>query len=102
MDNSIAPARPELTQNPNLPRAPRSPLQVLVDNSPWSFVRQPNNGVPCVPYRGSATDTALLGVILPLLEALSHAPDVRPLLRRRFGMPGWFRGKGVLGVEDLP
>jgi uncharacterized protein HemY len=33
----------------------------------------------------------LLGVLLPLLEALSRAPDVRPVLSASFDMAGWFR-----------
>ena len=29
---------------------------VLVDNTPWSFLLQPANGVPAAPYLGSPHD----------------------------------------------
>ena len=41
----------------------------------------------------------LLSVILPLLEALSRAPDVRPVLQAAFDMAGWFGRRGVCMYE---
>lgn len=41
----------------------------------------------------------LLGVLLPLLEALSRAPDVRPVLQSHFDMAGWFGRRGVCMYE---
>ncbi|KAK9839705.1 hypothetical protein WJX81_007183 [Elliptochloris bilobata] len=72
---------------------------VLVDDNAWSFLLQPANGVPAVPYLGSPNDGHLLGVILPLLEALSRARDVRPVLQATFDMAGWFGRRGVCMYE---
>lgn len=41
----------------------------------------------------------LLGVILPLLVALSRARDVRPVLHATFDMAGWFGRRGVCMYE---
>lgn len=68
---------------------------VLVDNSPYSFLLQPSNGIPCIPYHGEAKDMHLLHVILPLLEVLSEVDDIRPILHARFGMAAWFKSKGI-------
>ena len=67
---------------------------VLVDNSPYSFMLQPANGIPCVPFRGYAGDQQLLEVILPLLECLSYLGDIRPVLNNHFKMASWFRARG--------
>lgn len=75
---------------------------VIIDNNPFSFLLQPLNGVPCVPFTGHHTqDHQLLKVLLPLLEQLSQQPDVRPYLLRRFHMPTWFRSRGV-PATDFP
>ncbi|KAJ3703235.1 hypothetical protein LUZ61_006940 [Rhynchospora tenuis] len=69
---------------------------VIVDNNPFSFLLQPLNGIPCVPF--SATqggDNQLLEVILPLLKQLSLQEDVRPLLYETFHMPEWFQKHGI-------
>lgn len=69
---------------------------VLVDNNPFSFLLQPMNGIPCMPF--SATqggDNQLLGVILPLLKQISLQEDVRPLLYETFHMPEWFQKHGI-------
>lgn len=71
---------------------------VIVDNSPFSFLLQPSNGIPCAPFRGQPSDMHLLGVILPLLECLSHVQDIRPVLNNHFKMANWFRSKGC----DVP
>lgn len=68
---------------------------VLIDNSPYSFLLQPCNGIPCLPYRGNPQDNQLLRVILPLIESLSLLADIRPVLRERFCMEKWFAHKGV-------
>ena len=56
---------------------------VLVDNNPFSFLFQPDNGVLCEPFYGDPTDQHLTQVLLPLLKILACVNDVRPLLRRR-------------------
>lgn len=68
---------------------------VLVDNNPFSFLLQPSNGVPCLPYHGDPADDQLLGVILPMLRSLDELPDIRPVLSSRFQLHSWFRSKGL-------
>lgn len=69
---------------------------VIVDNNPFSFVLQPVNGIPCIPFSaGHPNDTQLLDVILPLLKQLSKQSDVRPLLCEKFHMPDWFQKQGI-------
>ncbi|CAN4095778.1 unnamed protein product [Withania somnifera] len=69
---------------------------VIVDNNPFSFLLQPLNGIPCIPFSpGQLHDDQLLEVILPLLKHLSEQKDVRPVLRERFQMPEWFQNHGI-------
>ncbi|KAE9614995.1 hypothetical protein Lal_00048200 [Lupinus albus] len=69
---------------------------VIVDNNPFSFLLQPVNGIPCIPFSaGQPHDTQLLDVILPLLKQLSEQKDVRPMLYGKFHMPDWFQKQGI-------
>ncbi|KAL5568590.1 hypothetical protein UlMin_025165 [Ulmus minor] len=69
---------------------------VIVDNNPFSFLLQPVNGIPCIPFTaGQPHDTQLLDVLLPLLKHLSQQKDVRPVLYERFHMPEWFQKQGI-------
>ncbi|TXG50120.1 hypothetical protein EZV62_025995 [Acer yangbiense] len=69
---------------------------VIVDNNPFSFLLQPLNGIPCVPfYVGQPHDYQLLNVLLPLLKHLSLQKDVRPVLYEKFHMPEWFQKQGI-------
>ncbi|KAJ4841226.1 hypothetical protein Tsubulata_035930 [Turnera subulata] len=69
---------------------------VIVDNNPFSFLLQPLNGIPCIPFSaGQPYDTQLLDVLLPLLKHLSQQKDVRPVLYERFHMPEWFQKQGI-------
>lgn len=98
---------------------------VLVDNNPFSFLLQPLNGIPCIPfYAGQPNDNQVLAIcrsifsntqvnifsilfdicffrvqlmeaILPLLKHLSLEQDVRPILHERFRMPEWFEKQGL-------
>ncbi|KAL3521215.1 hypothetical protein ACH5RR_019364 [Cinchona calisaya] len=69
---------------------------VIVDNNPFSFLLQPLNGIPCIPFSaGQPYDEQLLEVILPLLKHLSQQKDVRPVLYERFHMPEWFQKHGI-------
>ncbi|KDP44760.1 hypothetical protein JCGZ_01260 [Jatropha curcas] len=69
---------------------------VIVDNNPFSFLLQPLNGIPCVPFSaGQPYDTQLMDVLLPLLKHLSEQKDVRPVLYERFRMPEWFQKQGI-------
>lgn len=69
---------------------------VIVDNNPFSFLLQPLNGIPCIPFSaGQPHDIQLLEVILPLIKHLSKQNDVRPVLYDRFHMPEWFQKHGI-------
>ncbi|KAK1283532.1 hypothetical protein QJS10_CPB21g01260 [Acorus calamus] len=69
---------------------------VIVDNNPFSFLLQPLNGIPCIPFSvGQPYDEQLIGVLLPLLKHLSLQKDVRPVLYERFHMPEWFQKHGI-------
>ncbi|CAO2817060.1 unnamed protein product [Amaranthus hypochondriacus] len=69
---------------------------VIVDNNPFSFLLQPLNGIPCVPFSaGQPQDDQLLEVLLPFLKQLSVQDDVRPILYNKFHMPEWFQKHGI-------
>ncbi|KAL9256822.1 CTD small phosphatase-like protein [Drosera capensis] len=69
---------------------------VIVDNNPFSFLLQPLNGIPCVPFSaGQPHDDQLLEVLLPLLKELSKEKDVRPMLYEKFHMIEWFQNHGI-------
>uniref|UniRef100_A0A7N0TPJ8 FCP1 homology domain-containing protein n=1 Tax=Kalanchoe fedtschenkoi TaxID=63787 RepID=A0A7N0TPJ8_KALFE len=69
---------------------------VIVDNNPFSFLLQPHNGIPCIPFSaGQPHDVQLLDTLLPLLKHLSQQRDVRPVLHERFHMPEWFQKHGI-------
>ncbi|XP_057428817.1 uncharacterized protein LOC130722184 [Lotus japonicus] len=69
---------------------------VIVDNNPFSFLLQPDNGIPCISFSaGQPCDTQLLDVILPLLKHLSAEKDVRHVLYEQFHMPEWFQKQGI-------
>jgi len=74
---------------------------VIVDNNPFSFILQPLNGIPCVPFSaGQHSDDQLMTVIFPLLKHLSLQKDVRPVLRERFHMPEWFQNHGIPQISQ--
>lgn len=74
---------------------------VLVDNCLFSFLAQPRNGLPCLPYHGAAGDSQLLAVILPLLRSLSQVGgDIRPLLDSMFHVRQWLASKGYSTRDD--
>ncbi|KAG6535312.1 nuclear envelope morphology protein 1-like [Zingiber officinale] len=73
---------------------------VIVDNNPFSFLLQPSNGVPCVPFfAAQPCDNQLMDVILPLLKQLSFQKDVRPVLYEKFHMPEWFEHQGIPSIN---
>ncbi|KAK1325336.1 Mitochondrial import inner membrane translocase subunit TIM50 [Acorus calamus] len=55
----------------------------IVDNSPQVFRLQVNNGIPITSWFDDQSDQALVS-LLPFLETLVHADDVRPLIAKRF------------------
>ena len=58
---------------------------VLVDNNLFSFLPQPDNGVPISSFYGAGADEHLT-TLLRVLLALSQLPDVKPVLRDVYGL----------------
>ncbi|XP_015876363.1 uncharacterized protein LOC107413024 [Ziziphus jujuba] len=57
---------------------------VIIDNSPQVFRLQVNNGIPIKSWFDDPSDCALIS-LLPFLETLLDADDVRPIIAKRFG-----------------
>ncbi|KAK4347321.1 hypothetical protein RND71_033660 [Anisodus tanguticus] len=57
---------------------------VIVDNSPQVFRLQVNNGIPIKSWFDDPSDSALIS-LLPFLETLADADDVRPVIAKKFG-----------------
>ncbi|XP_047044045.1 CTD small phosphatase-like protein 2 [Lolium rigidum] len=55
----------------------------IIDNTPEVFRLQVNNGIPINTWSSDPYDTSLLELI-PFLETLSVAKDVRPLIANKF------------------
>lgn len=55
----------------------------IVDNSPYVFAYQIDNGVPIESWYNDSRDRELLH-LLPFLESLVHVQDVRPVIRDKF------------------
>eukprot|EP00258_Populus_trichocarpa_P051195 XP_024467214.1 uncharacterized protein LOC18095283 isoform X1 [Populus trichocarpa] len=56
----------------------------IIDNSPQVFRLQVNNGIPIKSWFTDPSDCALIS-LLPFLETLVDADDVRPIIAKRFG-----------------
>ncbi|XAR66661.1 Phosphoprotein phosphatase [Bertholletia excelsa] len=56
----------------------------IIDNSPQVFRLQVNNGIPIKSWFDDPSDCALVS-LLPFLETLVDADDVRPIIAKRFG-----------------
>lgn len=57
---------------------------VIIDNSPQVFRLQVNNGIPIKSWFDDPSDSALIS-LLPFLETLADADDVRPIIAEKFG-----------------
>ncbi|KAJ0971664.1 hypothetical protein J5N97_019623 [Dioscorea zingiberensis] len=56
----------------------------IIDNSPQVFRLQVNNGIPIKSWFDDPSDHALIS-LLPFLETLADADDVRPIIAKKFG-----------------
>ncbi|XP_010100996.2 CTD small phosphatase-like protein 2 isoform X1 [Morus notabilis] len=56
----------------------------IIDNSPQVFRLQVNNGIPIKSWFDDPADRALIA-LLPFLETLVDADDVRPIIAKKFG-----------------
>jgi carboxy-terminal domain RNA polymerase II polypeptide A small phosphatase len=52
---------------------------IIIDNSPTSYMFQPENGMPILSWYDERADNKLIELI-PVLKALSEVPDVRTVL----------------------
>ncbi|KAK9064350.1 hypothetical protein SSX86_015732 [Deinandra increscens subsp. villosa] len=57
----------------------------IIDNCPQVFRLQVNNGIPIKSWFNDPSDCALI-TLLPFLETLADAEDVRPLIAKKFGI----------------
>jgi len=67
---------------------------IIVDNSPASYLFQPENAIPCESFIENPADRELLEMI-PFLESIAGVPDVRTVLHQWCSPgPGTILGPG--------
>lgn len=54
---------------------------IIIDNSPTSYLFQPENALPCTSWYDDPTDREL-NELVPILEKLAIVKDVRPYLTK--------------------
>ena len=52
---------------------------IIIDNSPTSYMFQPENGMPILSWYEDKNDNKL-SELIPVLKAMSEINDVRPVL----------------------
>lgn len=52
---------------------------IIIDNSPSSYMFQPENGLPILSWYEEKNDTKLFELI-PVLKLISQVNDVRPII----------------------
>jgi CTD small phosphatase-like protein 2 len=62
----------------------------IIDNSVQAFGFQLNNGIPIESWFEDPEDTELLS-LLPFLKALKNQTDVRPLIKKTFGLEDFIK-----------
>ena len=67
---------------------------VIIDNSPQAFGLQIDNGIPIESWYDDQTDNHLLS-LLPILDELCRAEDVRDVLRQTFNLQERVRRGGL-------
>lgn len=67
---------------------------IIIDNSPQAFSLQVDNGIPIESWYDDQTDNHLLS-LLPILDELCRAEDVRDVLRQTFNLQERVRRGGL-------
>ncbi|KAI3931089.1 hypothetical protein MKW92_011425, partial [Papaver armeniacum] len=57
---------------------------ILVDNDPNNFRKQKDNGIAIQSWYSDPQDEELISTVLPLLQRLAAANDVRPIIAERY------------------
>lgn len=74
---------------------------ILIDNSPQTYLFQPTNAIPIVPFYTDETDVELLKLEF-FLERLKDSKDVRPVLKDYFKLERYSKCRNVVQlVKEL-